>query len=418
MITKLSATQRRQLILEIADSQDAPPAAKAVADAAMNLFKRSFNGMAHVLDSEEVDLDEPIDLDNDYIIHAIILPVGERCNLRCKYCFQPSKSVGKMSTDVLEAIISQVLDMCPGTADFIFHGGEPLLAGIEFFETVIALQEKYLKPEQRVINQIQTNATLLNEEWGHFFAEHKFRVGTSIDGPCEVHDSNRIDASGRGTLSRVIEGVKVAQECGINMHVISVVTCPPKISPQELLDFLASLDITRFRVNPCSDPELSQCYGEYIEEIFDIWVNSADGNPISEILDILRGSIGYPRSTCRMTGHCRNFIGFRPDGTIKPCCERSLDAEFDLGNILEDSLVDILEGPSAQSFWDSKREGDSHCHECEWWGTHCGGGCTHSRIVSGGSPVVKDPLCKVYMDTFQRLTARIDQVLLEGVGEK
>jgi uncharacterized protein len=199
------------------------------------------------------------------------------------------------------------------------------------------------------------------------------------------------------------------------MSAIAVVTCPYNISPQEFLDFFDSIGISTVRFNSCCEPEYSQCYGEYIEELFDVLVNSKQKLDSPVIMAILRGYLGYNPGVCKWSNQCSYYMGFLPDGSVKPCCERYIDAKFSFGNIMEDSLINILTGERAQSFWDSRKEGDSYCDGCEWWDM-CNGGCNHGRIEYSGSLVAKDPMCDVYIDTFQRLTTRIDQILMEGVS--
>ena len=118
-----------------------------------------------------------------------------------------------------------------------------------------------------------------------------------------------------------------------------------------------------------------------------------------------------------MSGICSLLIGFEPDGSVKPCCEYSLEPTFYFGNILETNLSEILNGLKAQTFWNDRKIGDKLCDGCEWW-DFCHGGCTYHRIQVDGSLTSKDHLCETYKDTFRRLTTRIDQTLLEGVGER
>ncbi len=407
----LTATERRRLVLGIRERDLTNPAAIRLVRTARAIIKRNADKLATFLCCRGENSDE---LPRAESIVAVIKPVGDHCNLRCRYCFnKPSSFSQRMSEDVLESIIAQVLTQNPGATDFIFHGGEPLLAGITFFEKALSFEERYRRSSQRVRNSVMTNATLLNSRWAEFFSHHKFRVGVSLDGPPNVHDRNRVDASGRGTFERVIGGIESLQACGVEVNSISVIPAEPAVSARELFAFITSLGISAWRVNPCRS-EGKNHYAKYVEDLFDVWASAEEESNIAIIQETLEGQLGYPPKTCWMKGTCRRVIGFEPDGVVSPCCEMSVKPPFQFGNMRQAPLAEILQAFPAREFWEERKDAvHRDCTSCTW--THlCGGGCTYHRLQFTGAPGGKDYLCETYQDVFRRLTASIDSVLMNA----
>lgn len=401
----LTASERRTLALNAPIDDTLSPAVRAVVSAARGIIQEQADRLALLFGAQLLNAPD------DRCLEAIIKPVGDSCNLRCRYCFnRPEQPVMRMSEELLERIVSQVIELSPAKAGFCFHGGEPLLAGIDFYRLAVALQAKYRKPGQEICNSVQSNGTLLNREWGRFFADNGFRVGVSIDGPPQVHDANRVDAAGRGSMARLLDGIAALREEGVSVSAIAVVTCPPTVAPGELLRLMTRLGIRKWRANPCRTPGTISCFGQYIEGLFDAWAREDDGVCIAIIGDVMRALLGYSPETCVLGGSCANFPGFEPDGTVSPCCEMSLEPRFHFGNILSDDLAYILNSPIAQAFWSSRADGDAACGECEWWG-YCHGGCTYQRIQADGCPGGVDYLCEAYKDVFARLARKVDAAL-------
>lgn len=404
----LSIDKRRQLVLSIIESGAGESEAQSLARYAMGIIEQRAAGMAQILAAG------PDDSSDGRFLQALIKPVGDRCNLRCRYCFNaPHAQTPVMSLDVLERITAETLKTFPDGVSFSFHGGEALLAGLDFFRAALDFQAKHASPGQYIKNSVQTNGTLITPQWAEFFATAKFKVGVSIDGPPTVHDTNRVDAAGRGSFERVMQGVQHARNAGLNPSVIVVITCPPNTPANELYDFMKASGFNNWRANPCRDTSTNTCYGEYIEQLYDCWVQSNQTMSIAILKETLQIALGYAPSTCAMSGSCSRFIGFEPDGTVSPCCEMSMEPQFHFGNIMHQPLQDILTGLQAQEFWRQHSDGTKLCNGCEWF-DFCNGGCTYLRIGAECSPVGKDYLCTAYMDVFDRLTRRIDNALLQG----
>jgi hypothetical protein len=175
----VTPVQRRQWVLSVDEARISNPAARTLVKAAKAVMEENLNKMAMFLKCR----DQEPERQPAFSIIALIKPVGDRCNLRCRYCFnKPWVRSRVMPDEILEAIIAQVLELSGGTVRFIFHGGEPLLSGIEFFKKAVMFQDRYRRPDQFIRNAVTTNGTLLDEEWGIFF-EASIRCHGGVDGP-------------------------------------------------------------------------------------------------------------------------------------------------------------------------------------------------------------------------------------------
>ena len=162
-------------------------------------------------------------------ISVLIKPASSLCNMRCKYCFYADitdnrevKSYGIMSEETLENLIKKAFEYASGSATFAFQGGEPTLAGLDFYRKLLQLEQKYNVKKIPVQNAIQTNGYVIDEEWAKFLAENKFLVGLSLDGTRDIHDSLRVDAAGKGTFSRVEKTAKLFKKHGVEFNILCV----------------------------------------------------------------------------------------------------------------------------------------------------------------------------------------------------
>lgn len=347
-------------------------------------------------------------------ITPLIKPVGDDCNLRCRYCSsRPELPTGrKMSHGLLERIMSEIIPRSPLRVDFIFHGGEPLMAGIEFFQKAVELEAKYARSQQIVQNHVQTNATLVNKEWAQFFAEHDFYVGVSLDGPAVAHDAHRVWMDGIGSHTSVMNGVELLAVAGVKLQGIAVVPPHPLVDPKSLFNFMQNSGISRWRVNHCRTTESISTYPDYMLSLFDNWVAKQDSCEIGLFSEVIEGLLGYPVTTCWMTGRCLRFVGFDPDGTVSPCCEMAVPSECFYGNLFDKSLDSLLTGPVANWFQDEFCKGIHHCSDCEW--QHICSGCTFMRVQFSNTPAGPDPLCDMYKGVFTKLSQRFDEILKQN----
>jgi len=355
------------------------------------------------------------------LFHTIILkPVGNQCNLRCRYCFNdPEKAecTTLMEEEVLRSTIATALSAGPESVHFIWHGGEPLLAGLDFFERAVHMQQEQNRHGKTIKNSVQTNGTHLNEKWIAFFKRHRFKISISLDGP--NHNRYRHYLSGKGSYHRVLSSIQNLQAHHINYGVVAVITPRMKTTPQAFFDFFVAQSIDGFQISPCSWPaEIAISPDEYADfaiGLFEAWLEPQIR--IGPFEDIIASLMGEPPRLCWMAGTCSMFVGIEPNGDVWPCCERTLPSEhYRWGNILEANLPAIMQNRQAQEFRAAEQKcQQSHCMNCQWTFL-CRGGCVHHRIIQGGAVDALDPLCRGYQKIFAHIAGRIDEILINARG--
>jgi len=359
---------------------------------------------------------------------SIICRVTPHCNLNCTYCYAGcqfrSGSKAIMSEGVLFEIISKFMALPYKNIEFIWHGGEPLLAGIEFFEKIIDYQAK-LKNGQNVINSIQTNGTLLTKEWIEFFAENNFGICLSLDGPEEIHDAYR------GCFERVMRAIKLLQINEVPFSVLLVVHRKSLGKAKEIYKFLVNNGIKCFDFLPCTcisrflDRDLEPYinadeYADFLIEIFDNWINDDDPEIQIRFLDnIVRGLIGGEADLCSMAGTCKEFIAVDWNGDIYYPCDAFIgDERFKVGNILEDRFDKLSE---KQKFKDIREKLEllnklPECKSCPWWSI-CKGGCSAHVFYHYGNFSKKTPFCSARKKIYQKIYEVIKNIFGQVVGE-
>lgn len=341
----------------------------------------------------------------------VIKPVGAACNLRCNYCYYLGKESnhtrGIMSDDLLSEYIRQVIAIHGEEAEieFAWHGGEPTLAGIDFFKKAIMLQKQFGK-NRKILNTLQTNGTTLNDEWCEFFTDNDFRIGISIDGPERLHNTYRKDNSGNGTFDKVLQAVALLQKHQTPYNTLTTVNATNASHAIEVYKFLRTItDYMQFLpVVECwgwrhdvtlppgiySPDELisrqyapynvpAEQYGEFLCNIFDYWLQNDVGRKFVQIFESTIGNhTRQPAGLCvheAVCGHCatieRNGDVFR--------CDRYVFDEYRMGNINETSLKSIME--SNRAFGEYKLESlPSRCLHCDVVEL-CFGGCPKDRLI-------------------------------------
>ncbi len=330
-------------------------------------------------------------------------PIGPICNIRCEYCFYLSKEElfgGKkrseyaMREDVLESFIRQYIDAQPeGTREitFAWQGGEPTLLPQAFFEKAVELEQKYKRPEMRVVNAFQTNGILVSRSRAQWFADNDFLMGLSIDGPEDLHNRYRVDAAGQGTFRDVMAGLDNMKAAGVEFNTLTVVQNDNSNHPERVYDCLKSIGSTFFQFIPIVEklPDGSVSYrtvspakwGSFMNGIFDRWLPGDIGNIFVQHFDMLLGlHAGFPSFRCVHAETCRNAMAIEHDRGVYSC-DHFVAPEYFLGNITKDNLVDIVDGVQQQKFGNDKRDTlPSKCRECPHLNL-CRGGCPKDRLV-------------------------------------
>lgn len=324
-------------------------------------------------------------------------PVGSRCNMRCAYCYYLDKGQysthrkqSRMSYGLLERLVRQTIEASPGpVASFVWHGGEPTLAGLEFYQRAVELQQKYLPKGWQAWNNLQTNGLLLNKKWCRFLKENRFDVGLSIDGSEAVHDANRRDLGGNPTYGRARQAVENLRAAGIQPDLLCTVNAATLADPEGVYRALEGLGCgwVQFipivvRLDGGFSPEsvTPEGYGEFLCRIFDLWVHHGLGKmDIQLFAEMARILAGGQASVCWMAPECGRALVVEEDGGVY-ACDHFVDREHRLGELAGMKLENLLESPEQAAFGRGKREGlTAQCRECPWY-KFCGGGCMKDRF--------------------------------------
>ena len=333
-------------------------------------------------------------------------PVGSRCNMRCAYCYYLEKGQysenekqTRMSYSLLERLIRQTIAASPGpVVSFTWHGGEPTLAGMDFYKKALELERKYLPRGWEVWNNLQTNGLLLNEGWCRFLKESRFDVGLSIDGPAAVHDANRRLVNGAGTFERVRASIRRLREAGVEPDLLCTVNAESEQRPREVYRGLRDTRCGWVQFIPVviRDPEggaapgsvSPEGYGRFLTEVFDEWVSrdlgSLDVQLFAEMARILAGG---EASLCWMSPVCGRVLIAEEDGAVYSC-DHFVDPGHRLGSLREGSLARMADSAFQRAFGQSKQDSlTDECRACPYL-RFCGGGCPKDRfgVSADGQP--------------------------------
>lgn len=318
---------------------------------------------------------------------AIVRPVGDWCNLRCKYCYVGARKHRQtMETELLEKFIEEFLEFPFNIHTFSWHGGEPLLTGLPFFGRVVELQKQFSRKGQRIRNSIQTNGTLINDEWASFFKAHGFKVGVSLDGNKKTHDYFRIDATGHGSFDRVLHGIKILRSHSIEPGILQTLTRETVSYIEENFRFFVrDLGIKSWGLNLCfgegnlmlNNEEATKAFKTYIE----LWLAENDESlQIREIDNFLAGILGKKAiNACAYNGLCFTTFCVECNGKVYPCNRFSGQQEFLCGDLTKQSLEEILGGALWLRYVERISALSLACRKCEWRDV-CRNGCPVLRI--------------------------------------
>lgn len=325
----------------------------------------------------------------------IIKVAGNYCNNQCSYCFYRNlnqTSRKRMSFELLESFIRQHTELVFGNLLFIWHGGEPLLAGLDFFHEIIRLQKLLIPEDRKVRNSIQTNGTLVTEEWAAFFRENDFKVGVSLDGDEKSHNRFRITHAGHGTFDKTLRGINILRKHDIRVSVIQTVTEANACRAEENFEFfIKNAGLTSFSVNPFFDSSDSNQYmvgqslsndrlTQVMKKYIDLWIKRNDSAlRIREVDNYLAGLHNKRAGTCSFSGACHMFYTVDYDGSVYPCDRLSGDSRFCFGTLANQTLQEMLHEKKWQDFRRETRELPVGCISCQWKNS-CNNGCTAHRI--------------------------------------
>ena len=359
----------------------------------------------------------------------MIKPVSGSCNMACRYCFycdelcaRTQPHLARMSRETLQAVVGRVLETAEGSCTLIFQGGEPTLAGLDFYKSLLELERRLNRRRIRIQHCLQTNGYALTDAWARFFAENHFLVGLSLDGPRELHDSCRVDRQGNGTFDRVMETAALFRRRGVQFNILTVVTDGTARRAGEVYDFFRRCGFEWQQYIPCLDPLFSagervrflteQRYSEFLKTLFDLWYGDLRRNRYvynRTFENYVAMLAGRPPESCNMAGACSVQYLVEADGSVYPCDFYAVDA-YRLGNLCTDSFEQLDAVRRSVRFIEDSAVLPEACGVCRWLPL-CRGGCCRERDMGGGK-LGTDRFCSAYRDFFPYAYARLHELSL------
>jgi uncharacterized protein len=356
--------------------------------------------------------------------HVMLKPRGPMCNLECSYCFYLRKdalypnATFRMSFELLEAFTKQYIQaQNVPEITFAWQGGEPTLMGLDFYRKAVDFQRKYRQPGQQINNSLQTNAVLLNDEWCQFFKQNNFLLGVSLDGPRELHDTYRVYKGGQPTFEDVINGLRLLQKHHVEYNIMACVNDRTAQHPLDVYYFLRDEVAATFIqfipiVEKSTNPEhpisarsvTGSAYGYFLTTIFDEWVQNDVGKVFIQIFDVaLAAWAGFRPGLCVHEATCGRALAMEHNGDLYSC-DHFVDSKHILGNMIDQSLVELINLPQQRQFGREKKAALPRlCRNC---GVRfvCNGGCPKDRLVdtSDGEPGL-NVLCEGYLAFFKHI---------------
>lgn len=384
-------------------------------------------------------------------LYVMLKPAGAHCNLACKYCYYleknklyPTAQRHLMSDEMLEQFTREYIEaQTMNQVLFTWHGGEPLLRSIDFYRKALSLQQKYAGG-RRIDNVIQTNGTLLTDEWCEFFAQNHWLVGISIDGPQPDHDHYRLTAAGKPSWKKVMQGIKLLKKHGVEWNAMAVVNAYNANHPLEFYRFFKENGCQFLQFTPIverltrhedgrtlasladkDEISLSEAsvvpeqWGYFLCAIFDEWVRKDVGKIFVEIFDCtLANWMGVSPGICAYSKECGHAGVMEHNGDVYSC-DHFVFPEYKLGNIRDHSLIDMLYGEQQQEFSRLKHSSlPRQCKECDMEFA-CHGECPKNRFMKdkyGDSGL--NYLCPGYYHYYQHVAPYMDYMKQELMSQR
>jgi len=349
----------------------------------------------------------------------IVKPVNGLCNLACSYCYTSGLkeriAKDRMQPEILKAMIDF---FCHDQDDieFIWHGGEPLLAGLDFYRRAVEFQHVWEKQGKKIKNFLQTNATLITPEWIRFLIENDFLVGVSLDGPKEFHDQIRRYSTGKGSYVDVMRGIDLLCQAELFNGVICGVSTANHEFPKEIFNFFIEKNIKKLKfarvksIGHCNDVSslvISPTqYTDFMIAIFDLWLELNDPRvEIRDIQSVVNLILGGNQRECIYMGQCEQFVTVYLDGSIYGCDSFPKTKALRFGSVLDKPAI-VRSNLSLQNFRGLLERRKEHCRKCDWYFI-CKGGCAKDFYKHFGSVEPLDEVCKNLKRYFEHISAKI-----------
>jgi uncharacterized protein len=322
-----------------------------------------------------------------------------------------------MTREVAKSSIEKIVRRCANSkTTFIWHGGEPMLMGLDFYRYVMEITAELRKEGFEIENSIQTNGTLITDEWARFFKENDFHVGISLDGPQLITDKTRMLANGKGAFNRIAEGAEVLRRNGVKFGYLGVVTKHSVEAMDELIDFCAAQE-RGVKLNPiecigrASENDalvMGDEFFEVMKKVFEKWLAEGGKNFEKTLYRFLMPLLTGRPSECIFHKTCQDsFIGVDFNGDTYPCGRFCGMPDFKYGNLLENSWEEIATHPQRQALLKRNEVLEEGCQKCRYKEI-CNGGCAQTAILNNDIRL-KDPNCREYYRIFSYIEERIKQ---------
>ena len=358
---------------------------------------------------------------NKILQSVLIKPAGPDCNMGCTYCFYMEKSAlfsetgpHRMSPDILDTLVRQVMTQGGDAISFGWQGGEPTLMGVPFYEKAVEFQQRYGRPGQTCGNGLQTNGILIDRTWARFLSDARFLVGLSLDGPEHVHDRYRCLKNGQSSWKKVTAARERLLEADAEVNALVVVNDYSVRFPEEIYRYHQQAGLTFMQFIPCiePDPEVPgkpvsfsvppEDYGHFLIRLFDLWRQDFNnGQPTTYIRwfeSLFFTYVNMLPPECTLLPECGIYTVVEHNGDIFSC-DFFVEPQWRLGNIMQDNLIDCLNSEQQQRFGNAKSRLPDVCRNCRWL-IHCRGGCPKERGFQPAHPALSY-LCPGYQLFFE-----------------
>lgn len=364
-------------------------------------------------------------------LSLLIKPASGSCNMRCRYCFYTDETenretplMGKMSTDTMHTIVDKAMEYGDRECAFVFQGGEPSLAGLDFFRDLTDYVNHHPNPKRiRVSYCFQTNGYALNDDWGKWFAENHVLVGISLDGPKEIHDRYRVDHNGKGTFNKVMDSIRMLQRNNVDFNILSVVSAANARRGKQVYEFFKKQDFRYQQYIECLDPigevqgghEYSltaERYEAFLKSQFDAWyLDMKSGRYVFNryFENLLMLIAGQGAESCSLRGVCGAQWVIEADGSVYPCDFYALD-DWYMGNINTHSFPQLEQKRQELGFIRCSQQIPEDCKQCKWFPL-CRNGCRRNREPVTANFTQKNFFCSAYKNFLEYAYPRLVEIL-------
>jgi len=354
--------------------------------------------------------------------------VSTDCNLDCSYCYYRESLEGeqlkrRIDLSMLQELIPQYMNYVADAhqANLSWQGGEPTLMGLDFFRWLVELEAVNARPPTAISNTLQTNGTLLNDEWGSFLKTYDFLVGVSLDGPEDIHNLERKDRGGHGSFHRVIAGIDVLRRHKVDFNILCVIGPHNVNKVRELMEFFLSEDFNYLQfmpamafqsTEPLKQPDYlitPEQYAKFLIELFDEWYqNGIPTISVRTFDNLLQSYLGVPNDLCVHSANCDSGIVVEYNGDTYPC-DFYIHPRWKLGNIFQKSLKEMAESPEMKTFIGRKHPLPVECQQCEWKNL-CKGGCARNRLILADERLGTGYFCQSCKRFFRHADSRMSKL--------